>query len=60
MSINYISYLQRIVDNPATPRAEYMRAWEELQHLLIAQGRVLIAADKYHKNTDKLTGGQDV
>jgi hypothetical protein len=60
MSINYISYLQRIVDNPATPRAEYMRAWEELQYLLIAQGRVLIAADKYHKNTDKLTGGQDV
>jgi hypothetical protein len=60
MSINYISYLQRIVDNPATPRAEYMRAWEELQHLLIAQGRVLLAADKYHKNNDKLTGGQDV
>jgi hypothetical protein len=58
--VSYVSYLQRIVDNPATPRAEYMRAWEELQHLLIAQGRVLIAADKYHKNNDNLTKGQHV
>ena len=58
--VSYISYLQRIVDNPATPRAEYMRAWVELQNLLIAQGRVLNAADAYHKNDDKLTGGQHV
>lgn len=58
--MSYISYLQRIVDNPATPRAEYMRAWVELQNLLIAQGRVLNAADAYHKRNDNLTGGHDV
>jgi hypothetical protein len=58
--VSYVSYLQRIVDNPATPRAEYMRAWVELQNLLIEQGRVLNAADAYQKRNDNMTGGHDV
>jgi len=57
---NHAAYLQRIVDNPNTPREEYMRAWEELMNLLIAQGRVLNAADAYHKTNDNLTEGHHV
>lgn len=61
MSIyNHAAYLQRIVDNPNTPREEYMRAWIELQNLIIQHGSVCRAANEYHKNNDKLTGGQDV
>jgi hypothetical protein len=57
---NRAQHLQQIVDNPSTPREEYMHAWVELQNLLIAYGRVLNAADKYHNGNDNLTGGQNV
>ncbi len=58
MSINYIAYLQRVVNDPATPRSEYMRAWEELRYLDAQQAIVNTIADAYHN--DKLTGGQNV
>lgn len=66
MSFNYISYLQRIVADPATPRTEYMRAWEELRFISAHQAIVNIRAAEYHRNSkgnqpcDKLTGGQNV
>ena len=63
MSINYITYLQRIVNDPATPRTEYMRAWEELRYLDAQQAIVNIVAAEYHNNAnrnDNLTGGQNV
>lgn len=61
MSFNYISYLQRIVNDPASSRVEYMRAWEELRFLNAQQAIANIMADEYHnKRSDNLTGGQNV
>ena len=60
MSTNYIAYLQRIVNDPATPRAEYMRAWEELRHLEAHQRYVNEMADAYHNGNDNLTKGHYV
>jgi len=62
--MNYISYLQRIVADPATPRTEYMRAWEELRFISAHQAIVNIRAAEHHakqaNSSDKLTGGQNV
>ena len=60
MSTNYIAYLQRIVDDPATPRAEYMRAWEELRYLDAQQAIVNTIAAEYHNRNDNLTEGHYV
>ena len=58
--MNYIAYLQRILDNPDTPREEYMRVWNELRFLKRIDDANQIAIAEYHKNRDKLTGGQNV
>ena len=60
MSIDYITYLQRVVNDPATPRAEYMRAWEELRYLDAQQAIINTIAAEYHNRNDNLTGGQNV
>jgi hypothetical protein len=62
--MNYFIYLRRIIDNPNTPREEYMRAWEELR-TMEAQQRYIDAvyAERHAKqanSSDKLTGGQNV
>lgn len=43
-----IEYLQRILANPATPRYEYMWAWNILQDRLAQNNRVQLAATQYH------------
>lgn len=57
---NRAQYLQHILANPNTDREEYMWAQHELNHMYAEQLRVNAAADAYHKNNDKLTGGQNV
>lgn len=59
--MNYALYLQQILDNPNTPREEYMHAWEERRDMDMEQ-RYLdqIAAERFAKANDKLTGGQNV
>ena len=59
--MNYATYLQQIIDNPNTPREEYMRAWEARRDMDMEQHYInLLAAERFAKNNDKLTGGQDV
>lgn len=59
--MNYALYLQQILDNPNTPREEYMRAWEARRDMDMEQHYLdLIAAERLAKANDKLTGGQDV
>ena len=43
-----INYLQRIINNPNTPREEYMWAWNILQQRTAQNHRVQAAADKFH------------
>ena len=57
---NRAQHLQQIVDNPNTPREEYMRAWEELRHLEAHQRYVNEMADAYHSGNDNLTEGHYV
>lgn len=57
---NRAAYLQQILNNPKTSTQEYLRAQHELNHMYAEQLRVNAAADAYHKNNDKLTGGQNV
>jgi hypothetical protein len=55
--MDYFVYLQQIIDNPNTPREEYLRAEREMQ-AIDAHQRYLDAY--YTKLNDKLTGGQNV
>lgn len=57
---NRALYLQHILANPNTGREEYLWAQHELNHMYAEQLRINEAADAYHKNNDKLTGGQHV
>lgn len=58
--MNYFVYLQRILDNPNTPREEYMRAWEEHRNMEAQQRYLDAIYAERHRNNDKLTGGQNV
>lgn len=45
--MNYAKYLQRIIQDPTTPREAYMWAWRELQNIEAKQAEVNAAADAY-------------
>lgn len=59
--MNYALYLQQIIDNPNTPREEYMRAWEARRDMEAEQHYLdLIAAERLAKANDNLTKGHYV
>jgi hypothetical protein len=43
-----LDYLQRILDNPATPREQYMWAWNIMQERIAQTHRVQAEAAAFH------------